>query len=134
MKNNLCFFTRGRNPHRAVVLFKYLPVVTAGIMYIHVAVLLTGWNIPIADKFAGMSVVGTLVAYVASHDFGFCRIHKNMLLYTVSVDTCIWIQKYWGFGSLRFELQILFFIIGTAIFVHLIINRSILYRDEGKLI
>lgn len=134
MKKDLCFFTRGRNPHRAVVLFKYLPILTASIMYVHVILLMFGANVPIADKFAGMSIFGTLVAYVASHDFGFCSMHKNMLLYTVTVDTCIWIQKYWGFGHLRFGFQLALFLIGTKIFIELIINRSIYYHDQGKLV
>lgn len=93
-------------------------------MYVHVALLILGINPPVADKFAGMSVIGTAVAYEASRDLGFCWLHKMMIFYTLVIDTCIWLQRNWGFGELRDELQVLAFIWGTVIFVTLLIHRK----------
>lgn len=123
-----------RNPRRAVRLFRYFPVVTALFMYAHSVLAVMDCGLSVADKVAGTSAIGGIVAFYASHDFGFCGTHKSLIVYTVMVDSFIWYNKYWGCGYALKPVQWFCAITGTLIFIKLFINRTQFCHDHGSII
>lgn len=131
----LMFYIDGRrNPRRAVRLFRYFPVVTSLFMYAHAILAVMDCGLSLADKVAGTSAVGGVVAFYASHDFGFCALHKLLIAYTVMVDCFIWYHKYWGCGIALKSVQWFCAITGTMLFVKLFINRKLFCHDHGSIV
>lgn len=101
---------------------KYVPIVMFLIMWIHTGLLIVGVNGPCADTIAGSAIIPSLLILAISKLFRFCWLHKLFTMYSLSVDLCINYERLIGFGMLLQPLRSLFFIIGTFLFVLLIVK------------
>lgn len=102
------------NGNRLVVLgIKYIPVICTILLTLHVAMLLMGVYEPFT---AGVSVFLILVLLVLlSFRFGFCKLHKAMIIYMVAMTVCVCIQKCDGFGRLLTLFRMIMFGIGCVL-------------------
>lgn len=101
---------------------KYVPIVMFLIMWIHTGLLIVGVNGPCADTIAGSAIIPSLLILAISRLFRFCWLHKLFTMYSLSVDLCINYERLIGFGMLLQPLRSLFFIIGTFLFILLIVK------------
>lgn len=98
-----------------IILLKYIPVICAFIMMIHVLGLIWGSALFISEL-----IVLTLVSFMImfwSYVFKFCLIHRFASLYTITVLWCCYIQRYIGFGILLEPLRLVFFYLGVILFI-----------------
>lgn len=101
---------------------KYIPIVMFLIMWIHTGLLIVGVNGPCADTIAGSAIIPSLLILAISKLFKFCWLHKLFTMYSLSVDLCINYERLIGFGMLLQPIRSLFFIIGTFLFILLIVK------------
>ena len=101
---------------------KYVPIVMFLIMWIHTGLLIMGVNGPCADTIAGSAIIPSLLILAISKLFRFCWLHKLFTMYSLSVDLCINYERLIGFGMLLQPIRSLFFIIGTFLFILLIVK------------
>ena len=80
-----------RNDYRklALVTFKYAPIITAFIMLIHVAVLLCGVTLGVAEALCGMAILPIIVTYFLSKGLGFCSMHRIFIYYIGFIFLCM---------------------------------------------
>lgn len=101
---------------------KYVPIVMFLIMWIHTGLLIVGVNGPCADTIAGSAIIPSLLILAISRLFRFCWLHKLFTMYSLSVDLCINYERLIGFGMLLYPIRSLLFIIGTFLFILLIVK------------
>lgn len=101
---------------------KYVPIVMFLIMWIHTGLLIVGVNGPCADTIAGSAIIPSLLILAISRLFRFCWLHKLFTMYSLSVDLCINYERLIGFGLLLQPIRSLLFIIGTFLFILLIVK------------
>lgn len=101
---------------------KYIPIVMFLIMWIHTGLLIAGVNGPCADTIAGSAIIPSLLILSISRLFRFCWLHKLFTMYSLSVDLCINYERLIGFGLLLQPIRSLLFIIGTFLFILLIVK------------
>ena len=101
---------------------KYVPIVMFLIMWIHTGLLIVGVNGPCADTIAGSAIIPSLLILAISRLFRFCWLHKLFTMYSLSVDLCINYERLIGFGILLQPIRSLLFIIGTFLFILLIVK------------
>ena len=101
---------------------KYVPIVMFLIMWIHTGLLIVGVNGPCADTIAGSAIIPSLLILAISKLFRFCWLHKLFTMYSLSVDLCINYERLIGFGMLLQPIRSLLFIIGTFLFILLIVK------------
>lgn len=68
----------------AIWVFKYVPVLGTLIYTVHAGLFLAGLDGMLAECVAGMSILPTAVALLWSWAFGFCWLHKSMLVYIMT--------------------------------------------------
>ena len=101
---------------------KYVPIVMFLIMWIHTGLLIVGVNGPCADTIAGSAIIPSLLILAISRLFRFCWLHKLFTMYSLSVDLCVNYERLIGFGMLLQPIRSLLFIIGTFLFILLIVK------------
>lgn len=106
-------FTQGNN--LIVKGIKYIPVICTFLLSLHVFLLLMDVYEPVT---VGISVVLMVVLLILlSIRFGFCKLHKAMIVYMGVMTLCICIQKYDGFGILLRAVRIVMLVIGVVLLV-----------------
>ena len=106
-------FTHGNN--LIVKGIKYIPVICMFLLSLHVFLLLMDVYEPVT---VGISVVLMVVLLILlSIRFGFCKLHKAMIVYMGVMTLCICIQKYDGFGILLRAVRIVMLVIGVVLLV-----------------
>lgn len=80
-----------------ILLLKYIPVICAFLMFLHVVFLECGFHYCFAEL-AVLTMVSIMIL-VWSKVFKFCLIHIISSLYTVGILWCSYIQRYVGFGN-----------------------------------
>lgn len=101
----------------ALISLKYIPIITAFMMLVHVFLLIVGKPSFIAESLAGVTLLPSLIIYFFSNALHFCWLHKCFTLYTLVTDVCIKTQRYIGFGISVEFLRIVMFLIGIFLFV-----------------
>lgn len=107
-----------------IVALKYAPVVSAGVMLLHVLRLALGCSAGIAEWACGTAVVPSIVMLLTSHAFHFCRLHKAFIVYTMLVDGCCNVERAIGFGCLLTPMRVLMILAGVALFALLWRQRN----------
>ena len=105
-----------------LITLKYIPVIMFIIMWIHTGLLILGISGPFADTIAGSAIIPSILILAMSQLFQFCYIHKILTLYSLAVDLCINYNRYIGFGNILDISRIIMFIIGTIVFILLVIK------------
>lgn len=102
------------NGNRLVVLgIKYIPLICTILLTLHLAMLLMGVYEPFT---ASLSVFLMLVLLIClSFRFGFCKLHKAMIVYMAAMTICVCIQKCDGFGRLLTLIRMIMFGIGCVL-------------------
>lgn len=98
-----------------IVLLKYIPIICALFMLLHVITLMLGHCLCLSELVT-LSLVSIMVIFW-SHVFKFCIIHRLASLYTILVLWCCYIQRFIGFGDLLEPLRIIFMYIGIILFI-----------------
>ena len=102
-------------------------------MWIHTGLLIFNIQGPFADTIVGSAIIPSILILAISQMFQFCYIHKMLTIYSLCIDLCINYQRYIGFGVLLQPMRIGMFIIGTIIFILLIIKFN-KYRQKCLII
>lgn len=108
---------------------KYIPIIMFLIMWIHTGLLIIGVNGPFADTIAGSAIIPSILIFSMSHLFRFCYIHKLLTIYSLCVDLCMNFQRYVGFGILLQPSRHIMFILGTVLFILLVLKFN-KYRNR----
>lgn len=109
---------------------RYIPVIMAVAMLIHVITLLMGYNLPIADVLTSQSLATFAFFMVISHAFKFCIWHRMIILYNYVVSLCIDYQRNVGFGQYLLIARILTFVIGFLLVILVLSNTSCHAKDS----
>lgn len=102
----------------AIKLGKYLPIIVAFIMLIHVIMLCLG-----ADERVGENMLVLLFAvmlYCYDRALNFCLLHRLLGVYGVAIDWCINFQRHVGFGSMLVPMRYVMLSVGIILFTLLI--------------
>ena len=102
----------------AIIAFKYCPVITAGVMLIHMIFIMFGVTLGIAESFCGLSLFPLIVAYCLSKGLGFCKMHRMFIDYTAKIFICMQWHQWIGFGQLLLYVQWLMLLLGIGIFIY----------------
>lgn len=94
---------------------KYIPIICTFLLSLHVFLLLMDVYEPISVGISAVLMVVLLV--LLSIRFGFCKLHKAMIIYMGVMTLCICIQKYDGFGLLLRAVRIVMLVIGVVLLV-----------------
>ena len=106
-------FTQGNN--LIVKGIKYIPVICTFLLSLHVFLLLMDVYEAVT---VGISVVLMVILLILlSIRFGFCKLHKAMIVYMGVMTLCICIQKYDGFGIMLRAVRIVMLVIGVVLLV-----------------
>lgn len=113
-------FTQGNN--LIVKGIKYIPVICTFLLSLHVFLLLMDVYEPVT---VGISVVLMVVLLILlSIRFGFCKLHKAMIIYMGVMTLCICIQRYDGFGIMLRAVRIVMLVIGVVLLVLSALKRK----------
>ena len=94
---------------------KYIPIICTFLLSLHVFLLLMDVYEPITVGISAVLMVVLLV--LLSIRFGFCKLHKAMIIYMGVLTLCICIQEYEGFGLLLRAVRIVMLVIGVVLLV-----------------
>lgn len=94
---------------------KYLPLVCTVLMTVHIGLLLFGVYEPITVSLTCLLMALLLV--LLSVKFGFCILHKLMLLYMSVAFVCICLQNLDMFGCMLKFARIIMFIAGVVLII-----------------
>lgn len=114
----------------SIIFLKYAPVISALIMMLHTALLISHKALIVADWSVSLPILPTLVAIIWSKTFGFCRLHRHFILYSCLVSYCIKIQDTFGFGNYLNIARIIVLIIGILLFICMFIKLVKKYRED----
>lgn len=102
---------------------KYVPVCSFFDMWFHVGLLLLGYDVKVADLVFALPPFYGIAFYAGCVAYGYCKLHRALVLYTILVTCCINYQQHFDFGSLLTPARWLVFLLGLAIFIWLAVNR-----------
>lgn len=94
---------------------KYIPIICTFLLSLHIFLLLMDVYEPITVGISAVLMVVLLI--LLSIRFGFCKLHKAMIIYMGVMTLCICIQKYEGFGLLLRAVRIVMLVIGVVLLV-----------------
>lgn len=114
--------TRTQYQKAFIMTLKYLPLLTAFSMFIHVILLMIGFRLGFAETLFGLSVGVGIPAWLASKGLGFCKTHRMFIYYTTVVYLCIQFEQYIGFGILLTPMRACVIILGIIMFTNFIFN------------
>ena len=94
---------------------KYIPIICTFLLSLHVFLQLMDVYEPITVGISAVLMVVLLI--LLSFRFGFCKLHKAMIIYMGVMTLCICIQEYEGFGLLVRAVRIVMLVIGVVLLV-----------------
>ena len=94
---------------------KYIPIICTFLLSLHIFLLLMDVYEPITVGISAVLMVVLLI--LLSFRFGFCKLHKAMIIYMGVMTLCICIQEYEGFGLLVRAVRIIMLVIGVVLLV-----------------
>lgn len=104
-----------RKERICLILLKYVPIVCAFLMLLHVITLILGITLCIAEL--TVLTLVTIMVVVWSIIFKFCLTHRLASIYTIAVLWCCYIQRFIGFGNYLEFLRISFLYFGILLFI-----------------
>ncbi len=96
-----------------VLLLKYVPIISAMLMLLHVILLMCGIKVCVS-QLTVLSLVTLMVIYW-SFTLKFCLIHLLSSLYTILILWCCYIQAYIGFGEYLFIARFATMLLGVIL-------------------
>lgn len=112
-----------------LILLKYVPIICAFLMLLHIVTLIIGVTLCIAELM--VITIVTIMVLTWSYLFKFCLTHRLASLYTIIVLWCCYYQRFIGFGEYLEFLRIAFLYFGILLFI-LITFKCV--KDYKKLI
>ena len=113
MKNNNNKRPRGNKTY--IIALKYIPIISAFLMFLHVVFLECGITLCIAEL--SVLTLVTLMVLLWSIVFKFCIMHILSSFYTIIVLWCCYIQRFIGFGNILESIRISVLYLGIFIFL-----------------
>lgn len=117
---------RSRAEKMCILLLKYIPVICAFLMFLHVVFLECGFHYCFAEL-AVLTMVSIMIL-VWSKVFKFCLIHIISSLYTVDILWCSYIQRYVGFGNHLEQIRVSALYFGFIILLILVNKHAEDYK------
>lgn len=108
---------------------KYMPILMALIMYIHVILMRIGIYTQIATTIAGSAILPSILIFTMSSMLKFCYIHKTLTIYSLVVDLFTNLHFYFNLGLYGVYLLDILFFIGTGVFI-LLLNKLNMYNTK----
>lgn len=106
----------------AMLCLKYIPVIMFFAMWSYTIFAVLGLELVIADTIVGCSILPSILIFALSDVFKFCWVHKSLTGYSLLVDLLINANKYIGLGPWTVPLKTIMAILGTGLFVALVIK------------
>lgn len=113
LKTFLLKILKGNKP--SVLCMKYIPVLGTALAALHVAMLLCGFSEPVTMSITVLLLLVLLV--VLSFRFGFCKLHKAMILYMCVMVMCVLFQKFNLFGWLLTAFRVIMLTLGIGLVI-----------------
>lgn len=113
-----------------VLMLKYIPIISAFLMILHIIVLLFGFTLCISELI--ILTLVSLMILVWSHSLKFCTIHKFFIVYTLIILWFIYLHRFIGLGEYLEILRIGMLYLGVILFIGLIIHYRIEYDKTFK--
>lgn len=101
---------------------KYIPVLMFLLMWNYTLFAVFGWELVFADTVVGCSILPSILIFALSDVFHFCWVHKSLTGYSLLVDLLINANKYIGLGPATYPLKVAMAIIGSILFIVLIVK------------
>ncbi len=101
-----------------IILLKYIPVICAIVMFLHVVLLLLGIKLCVAPLTV-LTLVTIMVIYW-SFTLKFCLVHICSSLYTIFILWCCYIQAYIGFGEYLSAIRSIALFLGVTLLMSII--------------
>lgn len=111
-----------KNHRVAMLSLKYIPVLMFLSMWGYTIFALLGLDLIVADTIVGCSILPSILIFALSDVFHFCWVHKSLTGYSLLVDLLINANKYIGLGAATLPLKFVMAVIGTFLFIVLIIK------------
>lgn len=109
-----------------VVMLKYIPVVCAVAMFLHVVLLLCGIKVCVS-QLTVLTLVTLMVIYW-SCTLKFCLMHICSSLYTIMILWCCYIEAYIGFGEYLDIARLMSFSLGMVLLMCIVVK----YANHNK--
>lgn len=109
----------------AMLCLKYIPVIMFFAMWCYTIFAVLGLELIIADTIVGCSILPSILIFALSDVFHFCWVHKSLTGYSLLVDLLINANKYIGLGPTVLYLKTGAAILGTLLFIVLLIKWQI---------
>ena len=109
----------------AMLCLKYIPVIMFFAMWCYTIFAILGLELIIADTIVGCSILPSILIFALSDVFHFCWVHKSLTGYSLLVDLLINANKYIGLGPAALYLKTGMAILGTLLFIVLLIKWQI---------
>lgn len=112
------------NKRHTLLALKYMPVLTSGMMFVHIVLTIMGHNYKLADCLGGLSLLPAIILLLVSHALRYCWLHKLLTLYTLFVSMCIDYNKIFGFEKYYKEHLYMSFFFGIVVLCLFIWKRK----------
>lgn len=108
---------------------KYMPVLMALIMYLHVILMRIGIHTQIAMTIAGSAIIPSILIFTMSSMLKFCYIHKTLTVYSLVVDLFVNFNHYFDLGLYSLEILNFLILLGTGI-LFLLVCKIQVYQKK----
>lgn len=95
---------------------KYIPVAADFFLCLHVLLLLFGKNETYCEYLFGYSLVGVVLMMLQSYALKFCNIYRAFVLHDFLVYTCIYYERWVGFGEFLLFARLFVLLLGVCVF------------------
>ena len=119
--------TKQNKIHLRLEMFRYMPVFVFVIMLIHVAMLLLGIDLPVAEML--VIVILFVALNLLSKMLDFCLVHRMCINYALTIFVCMWLRRYaegeYGlFGEYISVARLTLLVIGLVLVILLIRKKE----------
>lgn len=121
---------KSKNERVCIILLKYVPIISAMMMLLHVILLLCGIKVCIS-QLTVLTLVTIMVIYW-SYTLKFCIVHFCSSLYTILILWCCYIQAFIGFGNYLFLARFITLILGLMLLTSIIIKYVRHYKETSS--
>ena len=104
-------------------LLRFVPFLMAALILIYAVLVYFGVHPRFLESIADGGVIASFLLFVESKAFGFCRLHRALIIYTFIVGLCVDFHSLFGFGILLYPMLSLSIAVGLLLVLLSLVKR-----------
>lgn len=104
-------------------LLRFVPFLMAVIVLTYAILVYFGIHPRLLESIADGGIIASFLLFVESKAFGFCRLHRALIIYTVIVGLCVDFHSLFGFGIFLYPMLSLTIAVGLLLVLLSLVKR-----------